>query len=171
MEKNGLAWSGKRLMERWGIYSTELGSYIYEGLPAYRMEGGKFHQVPPEEVNHFDADHMTDFVFNPEDVLNFEKEHGLIPIQDSKSDGDKLPPEDARELGQLRAQKERMDITIAAAVHVGIFCAEIGRPIVRREAQDFVNEFDMHVTDISIDKMWRALPEKYRKGPGRPRKE
>ena len=171
MAKRTLFWSGQRVMERWGIDSTELAAHIYQGLPALHMKEGKFFQVPPEEVNNFDADHMTNFVFDPDAVLTFEKEHGLSPIEDSDLEEMKLPAKEARELGLLRTQKETMGISIGAAVQVGIFCAEIGRPVIRKEVQDLVNNIDLKITDTSIDMMWNSIPQNYKKGPGRPKKE
>jgi len=171
MEKSTLFWSGQRVMKRWHIYSTELGARIYRGLPAFKMEKGEFPRVPPEEVNDFDADHMTDLVFDPEEVISFEKEHGITPAEDPELEGSQLSPQNARELGLLRSQKDTMDVSIAAAVQVAVFCAEMGRPVIRKEVQDFVNNIDLRITDVSIDKIWRAIPNKYKKGPGRPKKE
>ena len=171
MAKRTLFWSGQRVMERWGIDSTELAAHIYQGLPALHMKEGKFFQVPPEEVNNFDADHMTNFVFDPDAVLTFEKEHGLSAVEDSDLEKMKLPAKEARELGLLRTQKETMDISIGAAVQVGIFCAETDRPVIRKEIQDLVNNLDLKITDTSIDMMWNSIPQNYKKGPGRPKKE
>lgn len=171
MGKGALFWSGQRVMERWGIYTTELAAHIYRGLRALRMEGGQFHEVPPDEVNHFDADHMTDFIFDPEEITRFEKENGLTPIHGSESEGSRLSAKDAQELGRLREEKLKWDSSIVAAAHVGIFCATIGRPVVRREVDDEIYKVDPQIPKTTMDKLWKALPNKYKKGAGRPKKE
>ncbi|RLB12768.1 MAG: hypothetical protein DRG82_16685 [Deltaproteobacteria bacterium] len=171
MGKGNLFWSGQRVMERWSIYSTELAAHIYNGLPAFRMENGEFLQVSPEEVNYFDANHMTDFVFNPDDVIGFEKEHGITPIPDPELENAKLAAEDARELGFLRKEKAKWDISIEAAVQVAIFCSTLGRPVLKKEVTDEIWKINSTIPDTTIDKIWQALPQKYKKGPGRPRKE
>lgn len=130
MAKDKLIWSGKRVMERWDISSTELGSWIYHGLPAYQMIKGEFLQIPPEEINHFSEDHMTDFVFRPSDIEAFEKEHGLLrPQQPVESH---LSAKDAQELGRLRDEKLKWDSSIVAAVHVGIFVPPLAAPLLEK---------------------------------------
>jgi hypothetical protein len=51
------------------------------------------------------------FLFDPDDVLTFEKEKGWSPVQDSDPEDMKLPAKDARESGVLRTQKETMDVS------------------------------------------------------------
>lgn len=171
MSRGAQFWSGQRVMERWGIYPTELAVNIYNGLRAYWMAEGEFHRVLPEEVNRFDVDHMTDLVFNPEDVISFEKEHELRNVQDPESENAKLTPEDARELGFLRKEKSKWNASIVAAVRVAIFCSTLGRPVLRKEVMDEIWGIDGKIPESTIEKIWKALPEKYKKGAGRPRNE
>ena len=163
--------SGQRLMERWGIYSTELAAHIYQGLPALQMKEGKFFQVPLEEINNFDADHMTDFVFDPDDVLTFEKEHGLTPINESESDDGKLSGDDARQFGMLKRQKLKLDASILAAVQIGIYCANADHRITRDEMGDMIYKIDNAIPKSTYELIWQALPDQMKKGPGRPKKE
>jgi len=169
MVKDKLIWSGKRIMERWGISSTELGSWIYNGLPAYQMIKGEFLQIPPEEINQFDEKHMTDFVFRPSDIESCEEEHDLLPLYEQ--DESKLSANDAKELGKLREEKFKWDSSIVAAVQVGTFCASFGRPVVRREVDEVIMKIDAKIPNTTMDKIWKALPNKYKKGAGRPRNE
>ena len=171
MAKNTSFWSGQRLMERWGIYSTELAAHIYQGLPALQMKEGKFFQVPPEEVNNFDADHITDFVFDPNAVLTFEKEHGLSPIKESESDDDKFSREDARQFGMLKRQKLKLDASILAAVQIAIYCANTDHRITRDEMGDMIYKIDNDIPKSICELIWQALPDQMKKGPGRPKKE
>ena len=164
-------WSGQRLLDRWGIPPTELASFIYQGLPAYKMEKGEFHQINPEEVMQFDTDHMTDLLFTRTDIEDFEKAHELPTKDESDANNRELTAKDARELGRLKNEQEKWHSSIAAAVQVGLFCANIGRPVVREEVNDLVNDIDRAIPFTTIDKMWKALPDKYKKGAGRPRKK
>jgi hypothetical protein len=73
MEKDKIIWSGRRIMDRWRSSPTELASFIYQGLRAFRMKNGNFHEVKHEEVNNFDDKNMTDLLFRPVDIEEFEK--------------------------------------------------------------------------------------------------
>lgn len=171
MAKGTLFWSGQRVMERWGIYSTELAAHIYQGLPALHMKEGKFFQVPPEEIVNFDADHMTDLVFDPNNVLAFEKEHGLSPIKESELDDGKFSTEDARQFGMLKRQKRKLDASIVAAVQIGIYCANADNRITRDEMGDMIYKIDNDIPKSTSELIWQALPDQMKKGPGRPKKE
>jgi hypothetical protein len=156
-------------MERWDSSPTELASFIYQGLRALRMEDGAFHQVRPEELNKFDSDHMTDLVFTPKDVEEFENESELAEILKERVSA--LVETEAHELTDLKRQKAKWDSSIAAAVQVGVHFANLDREIIRDELQDFINRMDKNIPNATIDKIWKNLPEKYKKGPGRPKKE
>jgi hypothetical protein len=171
MAKGKLFFSGKRLMERWDIYSTELAARIYEGLPALHMKEGKFIHVPPEEVNNFDMNHMTDFVFDPDDVLTFEKEHGLSPIKEPESNGVEFTAEDARQFGMLKRQKHKLNASIVAAVQIGIYCADTDHRITRDEMGDLIYKIDSDISKSIYELIWQALPDQMKQGPGRPKKE
>jgi hypothetical protein len=164
-------WSGQRILERWNVPPTELASFIYQGLPAYKMGKGEFYQIKPEEVTQFDMDYMTDLLFKRTDIEDFEKANELPTKDESDENNRELSAKDARDLGRLRNEQEKWHSSIAVAVEVGLFCANIGRPVVRKEVSDFVNDIDSAIPFTTIDKMWKALPDKYKKGAGRPRNE
>jgi hypothetical protein len=168
MEKDKPIWSGKRIMDRWGISSTELGSYIYNGLPAYQMVKGEFRRIPPEEINHFDEAHMTDFVFLPVDVEAFEKEYGPFPPHEA--DESKLSAEEARELGRLRNEKHNWDRSIAIAIEVGRFCACHEGLIMKNEVFDHIFKIDKNIPNTTIEKIWKLIPPAFKKKAGSPRK-
>jgi len=169
MAKDKPIWSGKRVMERWDSSSTELASFIYQGLPACRMENGKYVEVKPEEIKDYDGEHMTDLLFRPVDVEEFEKQPGLIDLLLDR--GVALSAQEARELGGLREEKKKWDSSIVAAVQVGVNFANLGRQIIRDELKDFIYKTDKTMPNTTIDKIWKALPDKYKKGSGRPKKE
>jgi hypothetical protein len=169
MAKDKPVWSGKRVMERWNSSPTELTSSIYRGLRAFRMEKGKYFEAKPEEIEHYDEEHMTDLVFRPVDVEEFEKEPEFIDLMQDYVRV--LTAQEARELGELRKEKAKWNSSIAVAVQAGIHFANFGRQIIRDELQDFINKMDKNIPNTTIDKIWKAVPDKYKKGPGRPKKE
>ena len=169
MAKDKPIWSGKRVMERWNSSPTELASFIYQGLPAFRMEKGKYIEVKPEEIQHYDDQHMTDLLFRPVDVEEFEKRPGFMELIVDR--GAVLAAQEARELGELRKEKAKWDSSIAAAVQAGVHFANLDREIIRDELKDFIYKTDKTIPNTTIDKIWKALPDKYKKGAGRPRKE
>lgn len=77
-------WSGQRVLERWDVSPTELQSFIYQRLPAYKMDKGKILKMGQEEIHDFDLNHMTDLLFMRAYIVDFEKANNL-PIKD-KSD-------------------------------------------------------------------------------------
>jgi hypothetical protein len=169
MAKDKPVWSGKRVMERWSSSSTELASFIYQGLPACRMENGKYVAVKPEEIEGYDEKHMTDLLFRPVDIEKFENEAGVMDLMMER--GAAMSAEDARELGRLREEQKKWDSSVAAAVIAGVHFANLGHQIIRGDLQDFINKTDKTIPNTTIDKIWKALPEKYKKGAGRPRKK
>ena len=162
-------WSGKRIMDRGNSSPTELASLICQGLPACRMEGGKYIEVKPEEIQHYDDQHMTDLLFRPVDVEEFEKRPGFMELIVDR--GAVLAAHEAREIGELRKEKAKWDSSIAAAVLAGVYFANLDREIIRADLQDFINKIDKHIPNTTINEIWKALPAKYKQGPGRPRKE
>ena len=169
MSKEKPIWSGKRIMERWNSSPTELASFIYHGLPAFRMEKGSFIQVKPEEIQHYDENQMTDLLFRPLDIEEFEKQPGIIELMADR--GGHLSPQEARELGGLREEKKKWDASIQVAVQAGVHFANQGGTIIRNDLSDYIFAIDRNIPNTTIDKIWRALPGKYKKGSGRPRKE
>jgi hypothetical protein len=167
MAKDKPIWSGKRIMDRWNSSPTELASLICDGLRAFRIEKGERIGVKPEEIQHYDDQHMTDLLFRPVDVEEFEKRFGLMKVLVDQ--GVALSAEDARELGQLREEKKKWDASIDVAVQTGIHCAKRDDVITRDQLTDFIVKIGV-LPDTTIDKIWKALPEKYRKASGRPKK-
>ena len=160
-------WSGQRLMERWKMAPTELGSLIYQGLPAYRMSEGSFIQINPVEIENFGMPSMTDLVFKPRDVVRFEQEWELESADQPRT---ALSAKEAQELGRLRKEKRKWDASIVAALKVGLFCAKTDKPILRRTVTDIAFGVDNRIPDTTIDNIWKAIPEEMKKAAGRPKK-
>jgi hypothetical protein len=167
MAKDKPIWSGKRVMRRWSCSPTELASLICDSLRAFRIEKGERIEVKPEEIQHYDEQHMTDLLFRPVDVEEFEKRPGLMEVLVDR--GAALAPPEARELGQLREEKKKWDASIDVAVQTGIHCVKRGDVITRDQLTDFIVKIAV-LPDTTIDKIWKALPDQYRKASGRPKK-
>lgn len=170
MAEKKVNWSGERVMLRWKVSSTELAAYIYDGLPAYRMEEGKFKKVAPEELRDFDMEHMTDLLFFPAEVMGFEKELGFAIKEDQDNQSGSLDAKEARELGLLRREKAKWESSIKVALQIGMHCINLDHQITRDELTDAAYGIDAELPDTTIDKIWQAIPDKYKKGAGRPRK-
>lgn len=168
MTRNGLPWSGKRVMERWDISSTELAVYIVRGLPAYQIIEGREDRMPPEHIRNLSEDGMTDLIFYPPEVKAFEEANELHVYTEKKDD--RSAPEDARRIGLLERQIQGREAAIGVAVKVGLHFANEDREITRDELKDKVYEIDRSVSNELIEIIWQALPDNKKKAPGRPRK-
>jgi len=167
MPRDWTVWSAKRLMKRWNCSQDELLAIIPHGLPAFRTQKGEPVAVGVEEIEDCDSAQFAKLVFRPKDVHALESDPEFIDVMH----GDvQMGAEDARELGRLRAEKKKWDASIRAAVQVGIHCSEIDDVITRDELTDFIVKIET-LPDTTIDKIWQALPEKYRKKAGRPKKK
>jgi hypothetical protein len=168
MPSERAVWSGKRVMERWGIYSTELAGYILSGLPAYQIIEGRIELMPPEDIGRINEDAMTDLLFDPADVKKFEEKNEINNVtEDNEAD---LPPEDRRRIGLLERQVQKREAAIGVAVKVGLHFANEDREITRDELKDKVYGIDRSVSNELIEIIWHALPDNKKKAPGRPRK-
>ncbi len=83
-----------------------------------------------------------------------------------------LLKKESQELGRLRREIERWNISIDAAVKSALHFSKSKAPVKRDELKDFIyRECNKKVTDTAIDKIWKALPERLKKNAGRPKKE
>jgi hypothetical protein len=78
---------------------------------------------------------------------------------------------ESQELGRLRKEKEKWNLSIEAAVKSAIhFCRDAKKPVTHAELSDFVyKEVNKTVTTTSIDKIWKAFPDDLKKDAGRPK--
>jgi hypothetical protein len=100
----------------------------------------------------------------------FESENEWLINSGDETDM-KLYAKDARLLGQLKREKETWDKSLAVAVQVGIFCAQEDREVKRDEIYDFVYSIDDTISKATFEKIWKAIPVKYRKSAGAPQKK
>jgi hypothetical protein len=158
-------WSAKRLMKRWRCSRAELLAIMPHGLPAFRSHKGEPLPVGPEEVEDCDSAKFAELLFRPRDVQALESDPEFIEVM--KGDFP-MAAQESRELGQLRAEKSKWDASIRAAVETGIHCASLKNVITRDQLTDFVIKIES-LPDTTIDKIWQALPDKYKKKAGRPK--
>jgi len=112
---------------------------------------------------------VEDLFFNPTDIEAFEKGHESL--MQRVSGAKEVTAEEARELGQLRLEKNKWDSSIIAAFHIGMYCAHLEQHrITRNELANEVYKIDDKIPDTTIDKIWKAIPKDLRKDAGRPRK-
>jgi len=167
MPRDWTVWSAKRLMKRWNCSQDELLAIIPHGLPAFRTHKGEPVVVGVEEIEDCDSAQFAKLVFRPKDVRTLESDPEFIDVMH----GDvPMGAEDARELGRLRAEKKKWDASIRAAVETGIHCASLANVITTAELTDFIVKIEK-LPDTTIDKIWQALPDKYKKKAGRPKKK
>jgi hypothetical protein len=152
-------------MKRWNCSKDELLAIIPHGLPAFRTQKGEPVVVGVEEFEDYDSAKFAKLLFRPKDVQTLESDPEFIDVMH----GDvPMDAEDARELGRLRGEKTKWDASILAAVQAGIHCSEMDDEITRDQLTDFIVKIEK-LPDTTIDKIWQALPDKYKKKAGRPK--
>jgi hypothetical protein len=85
-----------------------------------------------------------------------------------------LLPKEARELGRLKLEKSKWHDSIKASVLIGLFCKEQEEKQIKITRDMLTGKlFELgfgELPDTTIEKIWKALPEKCRKKAGRPTK-
>lgn len=89
------------------------------------------------------------------------------PVEDQD-----LPPKEARELGQLRRQKENWDNSIKAAVIATLFCEHQDHRVTRDELRrELFSQQDLpSIPETSFRRVWKAIPQKFKHIGGSPQK-
>lgn len=106
-------------------------------------------------------------------VMKYHKEPG-IPQDDTENRAEELTGEERRELGILREEKKKWDLSVKAAVYATLqansFLKNKGQNITRDELKDKLYKDFPSLIDSSFEKIWKALREKdLTKGSGRPK--
>lgn len=169
--------TAKQVMARWNVEPFELFQVVKKGLDPYLGIGGglgyqKSTIATMLDFNDPDVahDHMTKeingrmptFFFKTKDIEAFEIEHPEL------LNGDSLTGKDARDLGRLRQKEKRMDAIAKAAFEAGLWAkgkTDITKPGLLKKLKPF------GLPPSVIEKeIWPIIPEKHKKGPGRPKK-
>lgn len=77
-----------------------------------------------------------------------------------------------KELGTLRREKEKWDLSVEAAVVVGLYCArdDVQKPVTRPSLKDHLHESGIKdLPDTTFDKIWGHIPPKFKHRGGRPK--
>ncbi len=170
MSKARQWFSGKTVMKRWSVDPVELVELLMQGLPAYERQNGDIVRVEPD-VDYRSEVGSSLLLFKPSDVEDFEKEHEWLGANSADVNDVHLSAKEKRELGRLQREKAKWDKSIEAAVHVGLFCAGQDDQVTRAQLVDEIYKIDPTLPKTTIDKIWKAIPEQYRKGAGAPKKK
>ena len=165
--------SPKQVCNRWNLDKSALANLLEQGLPAFFLDNKEKFDIEQEKhegagsINF--AFYLELMVFKFSDIKSFEQENDWLTGADDQME---LSGKDARLLGQLKREKENWDNSLAVAVQVGIFCAqEEERMFKRNEIYDFAYSADNNISKATIEKIWKAIPVKFRKGAGAPQKK
>jgi hypothetical protein len=111
-------------------------------------------------------------LFATDAVRSLAKELGLSRRKIAvRTPSDPLTSSEHRDLGQLRTEKEKWDDSIRAAVVATQYCVSQGRAVTRHEIWDELIKHRLDkIPDTTFEKIWKAIPQKYRHVGGRPRK-
>jgi hypothetical protein len=170
--KNRVFLSVEEVLKRWQISWDDLMVYICPEkgklyLPAISPDGPQLLIEDMEEWAKLPEG--KELTFYVEDVLKFEKQKNLV-VYDSEEISDSeasINGKELQELGQLREEKKKWDISIRAAVYAALFCQ--GKEIKHDELTGALHQF--HLPDTTQERIWKALRDKgLTKKAGRPRK-
>jgi len=163
-----------QIYKRWDIDKIALAKILDQGLAAYYLNNGEKLNVEYErdenggEINL--VFYLEEVAFKFSDILLFESENEWLINSGDETDM-KLFGKDARLLGQLKREKDNWDKSLAVAVQIGIFCAQEDREAKRDEIHDLAYKLDSNISKATVEKIWKAIPVKFRKSAGAPKKK
>ena len=159
----------KELINRWHTGPRSIVEAVEKGLPVYEEQcidcRWEMVQVDLSAVTkHYSQMGKNAFqtaYFKSDDVIKFEMENAMQTDQ-------RLPAKEARELGQLRREKEKWDDSLKAALIAGIRLGQLGRKIKKADFTDSILSMDLPMS--TIDKIWNSIPSEFKNQAGRPKK-
>lgn len=168
------------LMARWHVNELELAELIIKfGLPIYDQETL---ELPDDDSNEWTIYLIRDgdCAFKLDEIEYFESKHKdllttkktIMDIKKNKEEPrSKIFPKEARELGQLRKEKNKWDKSIEAAIEATIFCKDQKTPVTRKQLWDVLKKKELgNIPDTTFEKIWKFIPEALRNSGGRPKK-
>lgn len=114
------------------------------------------------------------FTFDLDEVEASEREHGLTSQEEADASVPALAgldPEERRELGQLRRDQEKWDLSISASIAVGKALTTGGR-FTKEDVWKVIVDAGIDRNDLpntTFKRIWDRVPEGFRKGRGRPK--
>lgn len=115
---------------------------------------------------------INEATFYLREVEEYERAHGWELVQPNPLEEAGLDPKERRELGQLRLEKEKWDASIKAAVVAGMVASE-GQPMTKDQLRGALKQNGVswaEIPDTTFNKIWSAIPERFRNMGGRPKK-
>ena len=93
---------------------------------------------------------------------------GLIDLKKMR-----LSKSEDQELGRLRKEKLKWDLSLEAAVKSAIyFSREAETPVKHKDLEDFIyKKVHKSVPTTSIERIWKSFPDELKKNAGRPQKK
>ncbi len=125
----------------------------------------------------FRANTVKKLNFNVAEVEIYEQAHGFGPHPEALEgatiiiSNEDLLPEERRELGRLRLEKEKWDASIKAAVVAGMVASE-GQSMTKDQLRGALKQNGVpwaEMPDTTFNKIWAAIPERLRNRGGRPK--
>lgn len=190
---------GWDLKELWNSNDLTLADYVLNhGLPAYEPDTMKpvdaerereYRDNLPQPYGGFEQqsfpvlqDRIVECVFKEDEVIEFAKKNDL-PSPEGKEHlhqeprrqkdnkkTERLASKEARELGQLRTEKQKWDKSIKVTAHAVLFATKQGRRITREELwKELEREKLDDIPNTTFERIWKAIPEELRNLGGRPK--
>ena len=109
------------------------------------------------------------WAFDLVDIERFERNH---PEYKPEEDPEPLDDRGKRKLGQLEKEKIIWDMSLKGAIHIGIFISkQKDFSVTRNMVMDELHKHKPDIPSTSVERIINAIPDKYRKLPGRPKKD
>jgi hypothetical protein len=161
--------TAEELMNRWGISALDLIAILSE--EELQIWDSKNLTICAYDDRILNVNCVDTMAFELIDVKRYEEKHPEYkPQEDPKPEP--LDGKDRRKFGQLKREKLKWDESLKVAVHIGIFCSKKKERTVKRKMvwDEVYSNFSL-IEDATIERIWTAIPDKYRKGPGAPQKD
>ena len=161
--------SGRKLLERWNIEDLQLCELVFLQRALLPVEVEE-----DEEDERWSLDFegcleegeiVRTLTFRTQDIEAFEDENEWVQSQEFS-----LSASEKRKLGRLEREQEKWDATIVAAFQMGLLASgrAKGNPFKRDELFSEIDKLGLGLAAENLNRIWRAIPDIYKKGPGRP---
>lgn len=155
------------------IFSIDLPIYEKQGVILRELnKEGLFEDIIDDWEGNEEI--YKDWFFKGSDIVKIEKDIGLLETNGSTCIEDrneaKLSTKESRELGQLRREKEKWDLSIEASIYACLFCSNQEIPVTRKQLWDELEKGGFgSIPDSTFEKIWKAIPSQFRNRGGRPK--
>jgi hypothetical protein len=156
------------ILQRWNKDISILKNFIIsDSLPAYRFNGVWLNPISVD----FDADNVQpeNYLYKKSEVEELELlcewlKKGKKEIKEQSENEEKNPinKEEIKELEQLRFEKEKWDVSINAAVKIGIWAGEEDGPFKVKTVKDKIESIETEIHSTAFEIIWEAIPTEKR---------